>query len=61
VGVGDRSVTGTNDAGRAIRDSLKQNQAVALRIIRNGEPIFVAVQVAPANEGGSGDNDDGNG
>jgi serine protease Do len=61
VGVGDRAVTGTGDASRAIRESLKQNQAVALRIVRNGEPIFVAVQAAPADQGGSGDNDDGNG
>jgi serine protease Do len=60
VGVGDRTVTGTGDASRAIRDSLKQNQAVALRIIRNGEPIFVAVQATPSDQGND-NNEDGNG
>ena len=55
TGVGDRTVGGTADASRAIREQLKSSQAVALRILRNGEPIFVAV--AP----GGGEQDDGNG
>ncbi len=58
TGVGERSVTGTADASRAIRDQLKANQAVALRILRNGQPVFVAV--APAADQGDGQ-DDGNG
>ncbi len=65
VGVGDKSVENTGDASRAIRQSLKDNQAVALRIVRNGESIFVAVTTggaAPSGGGEDGDNsDDGNG
>jgi len=60
VGVGEKNVANTNEASRAIRDSLKENQAVALRIIRNGEPIFVAVSGAAADQGGD-NSDDGNG
>ncbi len=60
VGVGEKNVANTAEASHAIRDSLKQNQAVALRIIRNGEPIFVAVSAAPADQGGD-NSDDGNG
>jgi serine protease Do len=60
VGVGEKNVANTAEASHAIRDSLKQNQAVALRIIRNGEPIFVAVSGAPADQGGD-NSDDGNG
>jgi serine protease Do len=60
TGVGDRAVTGTADASRAIRDQLKTNQAVALRILRNGEPVFVAV--APSSDSqGNDSQDDGNG
>jgi serine protease Do len=58
TGVGDKPVTGVNDASRLIRESLKANQAVALRIIRNGEPLFVAVAVNPTDQGQPGDQDD---
>jgi serine protease Do len=60
VGVGEKNISNTAEASHAIRDSLKQNQAVALRIVRNGEPIFVAVSAAPADQGGD-NSDDGNG
>ena len=41
-----------------IRDSLKNSQAVALRIIRDGQPAFIAVQPgAPQDQGGNGDDD----
>jgi serine protease Do len=60
TGVGDHEVSGPADAGRAIRDGLKGDQALALRILRNGEPAFVAVSPSPAN-GGNGEGDDGNG
>jgi serine protease Do len=60
VGVGEKNVANTAEASHAIRESLKENQAVALRIVRNGEPIFVAVSAAPADQGNDG-NDDGNG
>jgi serine protease Do len=58
VGVGEKSVSTPAEASRAIRDSLKASQAVALRIVRNGEPLFVAV--TPTNPEGDSQ-DDGNG
>jgi serine protease Do len=61
TGVGDHEVSGTADAGRAIRDGLKGDQALALRILRNGEPAFVAVSPAPAGGDTNSDQDDGNG
>ena len=59
TGVGDHTVTGTGDATRAIREQLKSNQAVALRVIRSGENLFVAVTPPPADQGDA--QDDGNG
>jgi serine protease Do len=56
--VGDHAVSGVNDASRAIREQLKSSHAVALRIVRNGEPIYVAV--APGSDQGDSQ-DDGNG
>ncbi len=50
VGVGDTTVSTPNEATRAIRESLKNSQAVALRIIRDGQPAFVAV--SPGQSGG---------
>ncbi len=62
VGVGDKTVASPGEAQRAIRDQLKSDQAVALRIIRNGEPAFVAVTPTPATPGDNdGEQDDGNG
>ena len=60
TGVGEHVVTGTGDASRAIRDQLKANQAVALRIIRGGENLFVAVSPAQSDQEGDAQ-DDGNG
>jgi serine protease Do len=60
TGVGEHEVTGTADASRAIRDGLKDDQALALRIMRNGEPAFVAVTPSP-DSGGNSQDDDGNG
>ena len=59
TGVGDHTVSGTAEAGRLIREQLKSSQAVALRIVRNGEPIFVAVSTGGGDQGDS--SDDGNG
>jgi len=62
VGVGEKAIASPNEAQRAIRDQLKSDQAVALRIIRNGEPAFVAVTPSPATPGENDDGqDDGNG
>ena len=50
VGVGDKQVTSPSDAANAIRGASKDH-AVALRIIRNGEPIFVGVNLDQNSEG----------
>jgi serine protease Do len=67
VGVGDNAVGNPGEATKAIRESLKDNQAVALRIIRDGQPAFIAVQPgaqqdqgSSSSNGSSGDDDNDN-
>jgi serine protease Do len=50
VGVGDKQVASPSEAARAIHGASKDH-AVALRIIRNGEPIFVGVNLDQNSEG----------
>jgi serine protease Do len=50
VGVGDKPVTSPSETVSAIRGAVKDH-AVALRIIRNGEPIFVGVNLDQPSEG----------
>ena len=50
VGVGDKQVTSPSEAANAIRGASKDH-AVALRIIRNGEPVFVGVNLDQNSEG----------
>jgi serine protease Do len=50
VGVGDKKVASPSEAASAIRGASKDH-AVALRIIRNGEPIFVGVSLDQNSEG----------
>ena len=50
VGVGDKQVDSPNAAANAIRGATKDH-AVALRIIRNGQPIFVGVSLDQSSEG----------
>jgi serine protease Do len=50
VGVGDKQVASPSDAARAIHGASKDH-AVALRIIRNGESIFVGVNLDQNSEG----------
>ena len=57
VGVGEQTVTSPSEATHAIRDALKNSQAVALRIIRDGQPAFVAVTPSQ-NDQANNDNDD---
>jgi serine protease Do len=46
VGVGTKSVDSPSDAVNAIRSAMNgKNHAVALRVIRNGEPIFVGINM----------------
>jgi len=57
VGVGEQTVTNPSEATHAIRDALKSSQAVALRIIRDGQPAFVAVTPSQGDQANN-DNDD---
>jgi serine protease Do len=50
VGVGGKQVASPSDAANAIRGASKDH-AVALRIIRNGEPLFVGVNLDQSSEG----------
>jgi serine protease Do len=50
VGVGGKKVTSPSEAASAIRGSAKDH-AVALRIIRNGEPLFVGVNLDQSSDG----------
>ncbi len=50
VGVGGKSVDLPSAAATAIRTAVKDH-AVALRIIRNGTPVFVGVNLDQSNEG----------
>jgi serine protease Do len=59
VGVGDSPVTNPGEATKAIRESLKNSQAVALRIIRDGQPAFVAVSPSQQDQAQSDGDDNG--
>jgi serine protease Do len=50
VGVGDKQVDSPNAAASAIRSASKDH-AVALRIIRDGQPVFVGVNLDLPSEG----------
>jgi len=55
VGVGTHAVQNPGQASRAIGDALgHDSKALALRIIRNGQPAFVAVNLNPNAESGNG-------
>ncbi len=46
VGVGSQAVSSPADAARAMRTALNgSDHAIALRVIRNGQPVFVGVSV----------------
>jgi serine protease Do len=53
VGVGDKQVSSPSEAASAIRSASKDH-AVALRIIRNGQPAFVGVNLDQGSEGSEG-------
>ena len=53
VGVGTKTVTSPAEAARAMRSALEgSNHALALRVIRNGQPVFVGVTVGDQNSQG---------
>jgi serine protease Do len=52
VGVGSHAVSSPDEAARAMRNALNgSDHAVALRVIRNGQPVFVGVTVGDQNAG----------
>ena len=53
VGVGTQAVSSPAEAAKAMRTALNgSNHAIALRVIRNGQPVFVGVKVGDqTNEG----------
>jgi len=52
VGVGMHPVTSPSDAAREIHSAMNgQSHAVALRVIRNGEAMFVGIQTGPNQAG----------
>jgi len=53
VGVGTQTVASPSEAVRAMRSALNgKDHALALRVIRNGEPVFVGVQTDQSNDAG---------
>ena len=52
VGVGTHAVTSPADAARAMRTALNGSEhALALRVIRDGQPVFVGVTVGDQSQG----------
>ncbi|GBQ66509.1 endopeptidase DegP/Do [Ameyamaea chiangmaiensis NBRC 103196] len=55
-GVGNRPVDNPRATVAAVRDSIKTNQSVLLRILRDGQALFVAIDPSSqGDDGGSGD------
>ncbi len=50
VGVGTAAVSSPDQAVQGIRDALKSGKAVALRLVREGHPMFVAVDPAKTEQ-----------
>jgi serine protease Do len=52
VGVGTHPVSNPAEAARAMRTALNTEHALALRVIRNGQPVFVGVTLSgPTDQG----------
>jgi len=52
VGVGTHPVNNPAEAARAMRTALNTEHALALRVIRNGQPVFVGVTLnGPTDQG----------
>ena len=53
VGVGTHAVTSPAEAARAMRTALNgSDHALALRVIRNGQPVFVGVTLGNQTDQG---------
>jgi serine protease Do len=57
IGVGSKTVTDPREAATAIRAATQGGKTVALRVLRNGQAVFVAV--SPANANGNDQSDNG--
>jgi serine protease Do len=54
IGVGDKAVHNPSEAAHAIRDAARHDKPLALRIMRNGHAVFVALNLnQPGNDGGN--------
>jgi serine protease Do len=51
VGVGTHPVDNPSDAVQAMRSAASNDHALALRVIRNGQALFVGVNLDPNNQG----------
>ena len=52
VGVGNHAVTSPAEAAKAMRNALSGSEhALALRVIRDGQPVFVGVTVGDQSQG----------
>jgi S1-C subfamily serine protease len=49
VGVGNQKVTSPAEAARLVHEALSKNHAVALRIMHDGQTVFVAIE--PGKDG----------
>ncbi len=59
LGVGQKSISSPREAVDAIRTAARSGQPMALRILRDGQPAFVAVTPAGGNGNGGADSDAG--
>ena len=49
VGVGTKSVTNADEAVNAIKDAAHHNRSLALRVVRNGQAVYVAIDLSHPN------------
>jgi serine protease Do len=50
VGVGAKNVSNPDEAVSAIRNAVRERHAVALRVMRNGQAVFVALDMSHATQ-----------
>jgi serine protease Do len=54
VGVGTKPVKSADQAARAIREAAREDHAVALRIVRDGQTVYVAIDMQKGAEDNAG-------
>lgn len=54
VGVGTKSVTSADEAVSAIKDAASHHHSLALRVVRNGQAVYVAIDLAHTAENSEG-------